>query len=130
MTTCSPGAHAARSNVSSAASPDANAAAATAVENAASTIMSNMMSSGFIGTGDPANAGIGDLILIHEIIREAAAKMCRDSTDEESEEEKRRRYCQTLKDSILNTCAGLTGRKQFDCWQAANKAFRQCMGYE
>lgn len=48
----------------------------------------------------------------------------------ESEEEKRQRHCQALKDSILNTCAGLTGRKKFKCFEAANTSYRQCMGYE
>ena len=47
-----------------------------------------------------------------------------------SEEEKKRKNCQALKDSILNTCAGLTGRAQFKCFEAANTAFRQCMGFE
>ena len=50
--------------------------------------------------------------------------------EEETEEEKLRRRCQALKDSILNTCAGLTGRAKFRCFEAANTAFRQCMGYE
>jgi len=48
----------------------------------------------------------------------------------DDEEEKKKKGCQALKDSILNTCAGLKGRKQFDCFAAANTAYRQCMGYE
>jgi hypothetical protein len=41
-----------------------------------------------------------------------------------------RKDCEALKQSILNTCASLTGKKQFRCFAAANKAYRQCMGYE
>jgi len=48
----------------------------------------------------------------------------------ESAEEKKEEHCQALKDSILNTCAGLTGRKKFACFEAANTSYRQCMGYE
>jgi RHS repeat-associated protein len=48
----------------------------------------------------------------------------------ESAEEKKQRHCQALKDSILNTCAGLTGRQKFRCFEAANTSYRQCMGYE
>jgi RHS repeat-associated protein len=48
----------------------------------------------------------------------------------ESEEEKRRRHCQALKDSILETCYGLSPRNRMKCFEAANKSFRQCMGYE
>jgi len=48
----------------------------------------------------------------------------------ESDEEKRRRHCQALKDSVLNTCYGLPPRKRMKCFEAANKSFRQCMGYE
>jgi len=48
-----------------------------------------------------------------------------DTTPEPKEE-----HCQALKDQILNTCAGLTGRKKFACFEAANTSYRQCMGYE
>ncbi|SDQ37682.1 RHS repeat-associated core domain-containing protein [Pseudoxanthomonas sp. CF125] len=44
--------------------------------------------------------------------------------------EEREKNCQALKDSILSTCASLTGRKKFKCFEAANKSYRQCMGYE
>jgi uncharacterized protein RhaS with RHS repeats len=44
-----------------------------------------------------------------------------------SEQEKREANCQALKRSILNTCAGLTGRKKFACFQAASDAYLQCM---
>jgi uncharacterized protein RhaS with RHS repeats len=44
-----------------------------------------------------------------------------------SEHDKRQANCQALKQSILNTCAGLTGRKQFACFQAASDAYLQCM---
>ncbi|HHH43907.1 MAG TPA: RHS repeat-associated core domain-containing protein, partial [Gammaproteobacteria bacterium] len=54
-----------------------------------------------------------------------------DSSDDEpkqcSDEEKKRKNCQALKDSILATCAGLTGRKKFACFQAAQDSFDQCM---
>jgi RHS repeat-associated protein len=48
----------------------------------------------------------------------------------DSERDKRRKNCQALKDSILNTCYGLTGRKRFACFQAAEDSFQQCMGNE
>ena len=48
----------------------------------------------------------------------------------ESEEEKLRKRCQALKDSVLNTCYGLKGRKRMACFEAANTSFRQCMGWE
>ena len=51
-------------------------------------------------------------------------------TSDDNEEEKRKKNCQALKDSILNTCYGLTGRKRMACFEAANTAYRQCMGYE
>jgi len=47
-------------------------------------------------------------------------KQCRD-------QEKKKKNCHALKDSILSTCAGLTGRKKFACFQAAQDAFDQCM---
>jgi RHS repeat-associated protein len=47
-----------------------------------------------------------------------------------NEEETRQKQCQDLKDSILKTCAGLSGRKKFRCFEAANTSYRQCMGYE
>jgi hypothetical protein len=42
-------------------------------------------------------------------------------------EEKKRRGCEALRQSILNTCAGLTGRKQLACFAAAEESYRQCM---
>lgn len=45
----------------------------------------------------------------------------------ESDDEKKRRNCQALKDSILKTCYGLSGRKMFRCFEAANTSFQQCM---
>jgi RHS repeat-associated protein len=57
---------------------------------------------------------------------DAVKQMCSSNEDEE----KKKKNCQAVKDSILNTCAGLTGKKQFKCWAAANTAYRQCMGYE
>ena len=53
-----------------------------------------------------------------------------DMCSDDDEEEKRKKNCQALKDSILNTCYGLTGRKRIACFEAANTAYRQCMGYE
>lgn len=46
----------------------------------------------------------------------------------EDAEEKKRRGCEALRASILSTCAGLTGRKQFACFAAAEESYRQCMG--
>ncbi len=37
------------------------------------------------------------------------------------------RHCQALKDSVLATCASLTGRKKFACFAAAQASYDQCM---
>lgn len=39
-------------------------------------------------------------------------------------------HCDALRKSILATCSSLKGRKRFRCFEAANTAYRQCMGYE
>lgn len=41
-----------------------------------------------------------------------------------------KKNCEALRQSILNTCYGLTGRKRMACFEAANTSYRQCMGYE
>lgn len=41
-----------------------------------------------------------------------------------------KKNCEALRQSILKTCFGLTGRKRMACFEAANTAYRQCMGYE
>lgn len=54
-------------------------------------------------------------------------------TDEPKEDDSPppdKKNCDALKQSILNTCYGLTGRKRMACFEAANTAWRQCMGYE
>ena len=48
----------------------------------------------------------------------------------EKDPDPNKKDCQALKNSILKTCAGLSTRKQFNCWAAANIAYRQCMSYE
>jgi len=50
--------------------------------------------------------------------------------DDDADEAKRRKNCEVLKQSILNTCYGLTGRKRMACFEAANTSFRQCIGWE
>ena len=60
----------------------------------------------------------------------AAGAVIYDMCSNDDEEEKRKKNCQALKDSILNTCYGLTGRKRMACFEAANTSYRQCMGYE
>ena len=57
----------------------------------------------------------------------ASLSTAMDMCDDEQDKEK---ICRALEDSILNTCARPTGRKKFKCFEAANKSFRQCMGYE
>ena len=47
---------------------------------------------------------------------------CSDTRDDDKE-----KNCQALKNSILATCASLTGRKKFDCFAAAQESYRQCM---
>jgi hypothetical protein len=41
-----------------------------------------------------------------------------------------KKHCEALRQSILNTCYGLAGRKRMACFEAANTSYRQCMGYE
>jgi hypothetical protein len=53
----------------------------------------------------------------------AGEAMCPD----EDAEEKKRRGCEALRQSILSTCASLTGRKQLACFAAAEESYRQCM---
>ena len=48
-------------------------------------------------------------------------------SDSKAEQKKN---CTKLKNSILSTCAGLTGRAKFRCFEAANTSYRQCMGFE
>jgi len=47
-----------------------------------------------------------------------------------NDEDKLRKRCQDLKDSILNTCYGLTPRARMRCFEAAHTSYRQCMGWE
>lgn len=57
----------------------------------------------------------------------------RDETKDEAKDETPppdRKNCEALKQSILNTCYGLVGRKRMACFEAANTAYRQCMGFE
>jgi hypothetical protein len=62
--------------------------------------------------------------------------MCNENADDNSQQqcpgdaEKKRKGCQAVKDSILETCASLTGRKKFDCFQAAHDTYEQCMGQD
>lgn len=49
------------------------------------------------------------------------------SVDELEHEKKR---CGALRQSILNTCYGLKGRKRMACFEAENTSYTQCMGYE
>jgi len=65
---------------------------------------------------------IGDLIGLTVVTGALIYDMCSDD-----EQEKKKKNCQALKDSILATCAGLTGRKKFACFQAAQDSFEQCM---
>lgn len=60
---------------------------------------------------------------IEQAISNKLNNVCENSDDQE-------KNCQALKDSILSTCASLTGRKKFKCFEAANTSYRQCMGYE
>jgi len=42
-------------------------------------------------------------------------------------EECKRKNCQALRDSILNTCASLSGEKRRACIAAAEISYQQCM---
>jgi RHS repeat-associated protein len=50
-----------------------------------------------------------------------------DAENDRDKNDKKRKACQALKDSILNTCASLCGRQKFDCFAAAQESFNQCM---
>lgn len=52
---------------------------------------------------------------------------CPPDPDEQDPQEKR---YQALKQSVLATCASLSGKKRMQCLDSANVVFRQCMGYE
>ena len=56
---------------------------------------------------------------IAQQIANAIQKMCEDDEDEDEN-------CEALYQSILQTCAGLTGRKKFRCFEAARIARDQC----
>jgi len=45
----------------------------------------------------------------------------------EASNEDREKHCQTLKNSVLATCASLTGRKKFACFAAAQATYEACM---
>jgi hypothetical protein len=77
-------------------------------------------------------AGVGGYIvgsLIYPYIESPLAKLI-DSVCMNNDTDKLRKHCQALKDSILNTCYALPPRKRMKCFEAANTAFRQCMGWE
>ena len=90
------------------------------------------------GCAAGATAGLGVMALM------AILSMSGDTPDDEVEKEtqdlgqckmededaKRKKNCEALRQSILNTCFGLTGRKRMACFEAANTSYRQCMGQE
>lgn len=67
--------------------------------------------------------GAGGVLLGAVLGNSIGEEVCPDEEDE------KQKNCQALKDSILNICAGLTGRKKFACFAAANETYRQCMGW-
>ena len=40
---------------------------------------------------------------------------------------RKEKNCEALKQSILDTCASLTGAKKFACFAAAQKSYEHCM---
>lgn len=54
-------------------------------------------------------------------------KAIKSACSDDPPEDKKKKNCQALKDSILATCASLTGRKKFDCFAAAQESYQQCM---
>jgi RHS repeat-associated protein len=46
---------------------------------------------------------------------------------DDDEDDRKKKNCQALKQSILNTCSGLSGIKQMKCFQAADESYQQCM---
>ena len=71
--------------------------------------------------GTPANNAFVNSV---NQMANAVAQMCRTG---DSPEDKKKKNCQALKDSILATCASLTGRKKFACFAAAQESYQQCM---
>ncbi|MCH8544932.1 MAG: RHS domain-containing protein [Alcanivorax sp.] len=59
----------------------------------------------------------GGIPLHPDMLRGYASEECDDAEDAS---------CEALYQSILQTCAGLTGRKQFKCFEAARKSRDQC----
>lgn len=82
--------------------------------------------------GSPANDAFVDstMDLLELFDPRPLANAIYDVCTGDTEEEQQRKNCQSLKNSILKTCAGLTGRAKFRCFAAADKSYRQCMGYE
>jgi uncharacterized protein RhaS with RHS repeats len=75
-----------------------------------------------------AGAAIAGVLSVPSDSQETdSCSLAANPTDEAEDQRKR---CQSLKDSILETCARLSGRKKFACFQAADTTFRQCMGWE
>jgi hypothetical protein len=52
---------------------------------------------------------------------------CPPDPDEEDPREKR---CQALKQSVLATCASLSGKKRMQCPDSATEVYMQCVGYK
>jgi hypothetical protein len=77
-----------------------------------------------IALQDAASNAIDAIINAAKTATHAVRNACLNAM---SEQDKRKANCQALKQSILNTCAGLTGRKKFACFQAASDAYLQCM---
>jgi len=57
---------------------------------------------------------------------DAVVQAC--TTDEA--EAKKKKGCEALRQSVLKTCAGLKGRKMFDCFQAAQDTYDACMSQD
>ena len=67
-----------------------------------------------------AGVGVGIGTLINPIVQPAIANVVDACTKDKN--------CEALRDSILDTCASLRGKKQRACFAAAESAYRQCLG--
>jgi RHS repeat-associated protein len=83
---------------------------------------------GIIGFG--IGIAIGDVMFSEDGSDSDDSLDSPDDDPKQCDDGNKKRNCQALKNSILNTCSGLTGKAKFRCFAAANTAYRQCMGYE
>jgi uncharacterized protein RhaS with RHS repeats len=76
---------------------------------------------------DSAICRLVPLACVAENMSIIASSKVIDACKANSKKSDREAHCQALKDSVLRTCASLTGRKKFDCFAAAQATYEACM---